>query len=381
MRCATFCWLIVFTSVQAQPLPQLTVLQPPGGKAGTTVHLALTGVDLEEVESLMITPGGITAERTPDPAKPGAFLPNQFTLQIPKEVAPGTFDVRAVNAYGVTNPRAFVVGELEEQAEKEPNNDVHQAQAIPLQSTISGHIANPTDVDYFSIECQQGQTIILECSAESMDSRLYPDIRVFTKSGKLIAANRPRSAPDGYCHFTAPATTTYLVRLCSHAHLLGGAEAFYRLSISTRPWIEAITPAIVEPGKTREAFLWGRNLPGASLDPNFRVEGQPLQKMNIVLTSPPAEAAAQQLEGFAWLPPHRAGLDGFAYRVQNMHGWSNQIPITFSSDNLILGTGSHNSPEQAQPLTLPCDILGRIERVNDRDWYSFTAQAGQTISI
>lgn len=373
--------LVVSSSVYAQPIPRLTVLTPAGGQAGTTVQLTLAGVDLDTTTSLMISTPGIIAERTPDPKKAGTFLPNQFTLKIPKDLQSGTIDIRAVGLFGITNPRSFVVGELPESQEKEPNNDVGQAQPLSLNSTMNGVIQTPADIDYFAVPCKKGETVLIHCATESIDSKLEPDIRVFNQMGRLLVANRPRAEPDGFCQFTVPADGTYLIRLCSHAHVEGNAESFYRLSVSTRPWIEAMAPNVVEPGKAVSATIWGRNLTGATLDPAFVVAGQPLQKLAITLAPPSDIHATQQALGYPWLPPSRAGLDGFFYRTRNQFGWSNAAPVFYANGTVVMEKQDHGSPEKAQPVTLPCDILGRIERQNDRDWYSFTAKAGETIAL
>ena len=45
---------------------------------------------------------------------------------------------------------------LNEVAEKEPNNDVEQAQKIEIGSTVTGTISAATDVDYFSFLGKKG---------------------------------------------------------------------------------------------------------------------------------------------------------------------------------------------------------------------------------
>jgi hypothetical protein len=365
----------------AQPTPRLTIVTPAGGQAGTTVLVKLTGVDLDVSTNLIIAPAGLTVTRVPNLIKTGDFLPNQFIIRIPKDLPPTTFDIRAVGPFGVTNPRAFVVGELPEKLEVEPNNDVEVAQPLALNTTVNGVIAASNDVDYFAVTCTKGQTVLVDCAAESIDSRLEPDIKVYHKSGKLLAANRPRAEPDGFCHFTPPDDGVYYVRLCAHAHVEGNPESFYRLSISTRPRIEAITPNVIEPGKAVAAALWGRNLTGATSDSTFKVEGQPLQKQMVTL-APPSEISASQLyQGYAWLPPGRAGLDGYFYRTRNAVGWSNPVSINFVQAPVVLESANHSTADKAQPVTLPVEILGRIDRRDDRDWYSFTGKAGDVISL
>jgi hypothetical protein len=40
------------------PTPRLFLLTPPGGRAGTTVEVTLTGVDLEKAEGLLFDDAG-----------------------------------------------------------------------------------------------------------------------------------------------------------------------------------------------------------------------------------------------------------------------------------------------------------------------------------
>lgn len=365
----------------AQPIPRLTVITPQGGQVGTTVQITLAGVDLDETTSLMIAPAGLTAERVPNPAKKGEFLPNTFAIKIPKETVPGNFDLRAVGAFGITNPRTFAVGELLEVQEKEPNNDVPQAQQVQMNSTINGVILSPADVDYYSVNIKKGDAVTVQVAAESIDSRLEPDVRVFNQAGRLLAANRARAEPDGVCHFTATGDGVFYIRLCAHAHVEGNAESFYRLSISNRPWIEAIYPNIVEPGKAASVTLWGRQLVGATVDPQFKINNQPLQRLTVTLAPPTDAAALQQLQNSPWASPGHAGLDAFFYRVKNTSGWSNAVPITYAHGPVILENGDHATAAKAQLVPVPCEIAGRIDRPNDRDWYAFQGKAGEVISL
>src|SRR5438445_9009001 len=47
---------------------------------------------------------------------------SKFKVTIAANVAVGIHDVRLINKWGISNPRAFVVGDLAEVTEKEPNN-------------------------------------------------------------------------------------------------------------------------------------------------------------------------------------------------------------------------------------------------------------------
>src|SRR5207253_7808906 len=43
--------------------------------------------------------------------------------------------------------------------------------------------------------------------------------------------------------------------------------------------------------------------------------------------------------------------------------------------------GANNIPAQAQPVRLPCVIAGKIEAIEDVDFYKFDAKEGQTLTF
>src|SRR6516165_5193698 len=114
--------------VPPMPHPRLLVVTPPGGKAGSTVEVTLSGQELDAPQSLMFSTPGIKAELVNpnpappvDPKKPAPKQPMQaptgsvkFKVTIPADVRPGIHDLRVVTALGISNPRAFVVGDLDE---------------------------------------------------------------------------------------------------------------------------------------------------------------------------------------------------------------------------------------------------------------------------
>ena len=120
----------------------------------------------------------------------------KYKVTIPADVPIGIHDVRIFNKWGISNPRAFVVGDQTEVLEKEPNNDVPQAQKVELNTTINGVISTPTDVDYFSFAGKKGQRVVVSCLASSIDSRLHPVVELYDPSGKMLASNRDYRGQD-----------------------------------------------------------------------------------------------------------------------------------------------------------------------------------------
>jgi hypothetical protein len=379
----------------ALPSPRLYTVLPHGGKVGTVVEVSFAGVDLDDPDAMRFNHPGIKAEpikpdvpppdpkKPADPKKPTPPPPQvtKFKVTIGAEVPVGFYDLRLVNKWGVSNPRTFAVGDLTEVQEKEPNNDVDQAQRVELNSTINGSMVNPTDVDYYAFPGKKGQRVIFSCLASSIDSRFHPGMEIYDAKGKMLGSNRNYNDRDALTDITLPDDGDYFVRLFSFTHTQGNAEHFYRLSISTGPWIDAIHPCVVEPGKENTLTVYGRNLPGGKLDKGSVVDGRELEKITVKVNVPNDPATLLRLAVNGATDPKGSGLDGFEYRVKNGAMTSNSFLLTYARAPLVLDNEQTRTSDTPQMITLPCEIAGRIEKRRDRDWYAFTAKKGDIFNI
>lgn len=373
------------------PVPRLTVLTPCGAKAGTTLEVAFTGTEVEDPTALLFSHPGIKGtpiippDPKPDPKDPKKTPPKQpiskFTVTIDKGVPIGFYDVRLVNKNGISNPRRFVVSDLNEIAEKEPNNDVEPAQKIEIGTTVTGNISAPTDVDYFSFGGKKGQRIVVSCLTATIDSRLDPELRLLAPGGREIAAFRPTPGEDGILDATLPEDGDYLIRLNKFTYTVGNAEYFYRLSVSTGPYIDAVFPPMIEPGKTAQITLYGRNLPGGKLDPASTMNGHALEKLTVPVNAPGDPASVEQLKFSGLVNTLLGSLDGFEYRLNGPTGASNPMPIIFAKAPVVIENDDNDTVEQAQAIPVPCELAGRIDKRRDRDWYAFDAKKGDTYII
>ncbi len=379
------------------PNPRLTVLTPTGGKPGTSVEVTFAGTELDDPEALVFSHPGIKGapiippppvvdpKAKPDPAKKPPVAPpiTKFTVTIAKDVPVGYHDVRFVNKFGVSNPRVFVVGDLVEVAEKEPNNEpAKEAQKIDINTTVTGGIVNGTDVDFFVFAGKKGQRVLLHCLGASIDSKIMPEMRVFLKSSeKEIASDRATPGADGLLDITLPEDGEYLIRLNQFTYTAGGPEYFYRLNVTTGPWIDAVFPPTIEPGKTAQVTLYGRNLPGGKLDPAAVLDGSVLEKLVVSIAAPADPALRNRLSFNGRVPSVSAMLDGFEYRFTGPTGVSNPVLIQFASAPVIVENDDNDVAEKAQQVAVPCEIAGRIDKKRDRDWYMFDAKKGDVFMI
>lgn len=156
-------------------------------------------------------------------------------------VPPGLYDLRVVGPLGVSNARFFCVGTLPEVNEAEPNNDVPEAQLVPLNATVNGVISSPTDVDYVRFRAAAGSRVTVHCAAAGLGSRARPLVEVYATDGRRLAQGR---GPDVTLAVSVPPDGDCVVRTCEFAYQSGGPTHFYRLTLIPgegadgvfRPW-------------------------------------------------------------------------------------------------------------------------------------------------
>ena len=394
---AAFSSLLLFASLShaqgmmapSQGSPRISHIMPLGGQAGTTFELKITGQDLNDAEELHFNfPGvkveALSSEVTPveKKGKPApALKSHNFKVTLPASAPLGIQDVRIVTKAGISNPRAFVVSDHKEFVEAEPNNDVDKAQRIELNSTVSGGIAAPADVDYYVFAGKKGQRVIFSAVTTSIDSRLNVFVKVHSADGLYVGGNRNFFHNDALVDAVLPADGDYHVRVSDFTYTQGGIEYFYRLSVTTAPWIDAVFPSVLEPGKDTKVTVYGRNLPGGAIDPDIVVNGSALEKVVVTVKAPADPKSRQRLAHSGFLTPVSSMLDGFDFRLKNEAGQSNPFLLTYATAPVVVDNGANDDMEKAQPVPVPCVIAGHIEKKGDRDWYAFTAKKGQALNI
>ena len=128
-------------------LPYLETIFPLGGRRGTDNAIAVTGANLEIVNTIQVA--------------------------IDTETATGQQTLRVKTPSGLTsNPHPFSIGNLAEMAEAEPNNTAEKANAVNAPITINGKIDKPGDVDQFSFEIKTPQLLVFEVEALRLSSHL-----------------------------------------------------------------------------------------------------------------------------------------------------------------------------------------------------------------
>ena len=152
-------------------LPYLETIFPLGGRRGTENTIAVTGANLETLESIQVSIGA--------------------------ETQAGEQSLRVQTPSGlVTNIRPFAVGNWEEMVETEPNNTAGNANAVPTPITLNGKIDKSGDVDRFSFEIEEPQLLVFEVEALKLSSKLDALLTLYGP-GKPMEGSEEMAWNDG----------------------------------------------------------------------------------------------------------------------------------------------------------------------------------------
>ena len=357
------------------PKTQLTSVFPPGGKAGSTVDVAVAGSDIERLSQLVFSHPGIKATAKMGAAsefEPAQPINGQFVVEIAADVPVGTYEARVVGHFGVSNPRAFAVGRYNEITDG-GNNSVAQAKPLELDVTVNGRI-DAAQRDYYKLTLKSQQRVLVTCQAATIDSRLAGALTVLDPSGNELSRSVSYRYGDAMVDFTAFQDGDYIISLADSLYR-GGADYFYRLTVDQGPFVDYVFPPSGVPGTTGKYAVYGRRLPDGK-PTSFEVDGVPLERVDVELTIPASEQG-DRLDQAGLVAPVSSLLDAFSYTFP---GARPQM-IYFAAAPVVLEADDNSTPAKAQVVTPPCEIAGNFYPQRDADWFQFEAKKGDVYTI
>ncbi|MFI5379642.1 MAG: PPC domain-containing protein [Tepidisphaerales bacterium] len=243
--------------IRSGEIPYVRSIFPLGGKRGGQVSIDLVGENLDRPRMDMV------------------LRPEQPT---------GSMRIFASTPRGLTNPRSFDVGDLPETCEKEPNDQLAQANAISLPVAVNGRIDPSGDVDQFRFTVPTTQPVVVEALAARFGSNLDALLTLTDAAGNVLQRANDTPGLSGDARLEIRETDPkkeYVVRVTD---LLGrgGADFPYRLRIAPTvpeaPDFELLFQG-GEPRLTRGAHtrLWvqARRKGNFAGDINVTLEGLP----------------------------------------------------------------------------------------------------------
>lgn len=236
---------------QAQPVPSRepasTHIFPAGGRRGTSVAVRVGTQCFPpfcrwRMEGAGVMVSGLLSQEgrqryEPSPRREPTEVPVSYsrewqaTVELAPDAALGPRLWCITSARGGSGRRPFVIGDLPEFIETEPNSLPQSAERIRLPVTVNGQIAGERDLDYYCFAAEAGQTIRCELASARLGSPLDPVLDVRDEHGRRFEVVEHRIGCDPVVSFRAPHTGDYTF-MVSNLGYYGGPEYVYRATLT-----------------------------------------------------------------------------------------------------------------------------------------------------
>lgn len=231
------------SAIAQYPVIELTAIEPSAAQIGSQVEVKVTGGNqLDAIDRLQFSDPRIVAEVLREPVAAdaaegtvGAIKSGQFSLTIPADVPPGRYEVRAAGAYGISNPRVFVVSAhpvvkppAVSQSSSEPTTiDEHLATS---GGAVLVHQATAARVDYFRLTGNAKHAMRITVDSQRIDSRMIAQLRLFDAEGRLLTLVRGADGFDPSLIIPAQPDRQFTIAINDFL-FRGGPNYFYQLRI------------------------------------------------------------------------------------------------------------------------------------------------------
>lgn len=325
--------------------PRLNLILPRGVQRGLTHTLEFYGERLGDAKEIFFYTPGFQVESIEmiDVNRVKAVV------QVAAEVPVGRHIAQVRTATGISDYRPFWVNHLPTVAEVEPNNDLASAQSVAMNVTVDG-VVNNEDIDYYAVQCSEGQRLSVEIVAMRLGSYLFDPYIAILDADRFelaVADDSALAGQDGICSVQVPSAGTYYV-MVRESSFGGNGECRYQLHIGDFPRPTAVYPA---------GGPVGQSLPVQFL-------GDSLGPFPNEVTLP-----AVVSEDFLVHPSDAIGQSpsGIKFRLS-------AFPNSMESE-------PNNQAAAATAIEFPSAINGIISEDGDHDYFRFSAKQGQVWDI
>ncbi len=356
------------SSIRAElPSIRFDRLTPLGASAGATVEAEIAGADIEEVQALWFDHPGLTAEPIKDKDR-------QFQIKVAPDVPAGTYDVRLIGRWGISNPRLFSVDHgLTDVIDTEPNNEVASAQVVPVNCAIAA-MSDGNNEDLFRFSAKTNQRLVIDCQAGKLDSLMDATMSLSTVNGRLLASSSDHNGRDPLIDVIIPVDGDYVIRVYDLSYR-GGFP--YRLLITDKSHIETVFPRAVQAGQNVELTALGRNLGNGAFDSAWNETGTPYGERTFPFTAPSDIATSRNYRFNVHPTDHSVlptaatcTLSGTQFQASPT-GLANSQTLLVTETAVTLEAEPNNTQEQPQAVSLPLIVSGRFDQARDADWFEF----------
>jgi hypothetical protein len=420
--------LVLAFTVRAQNTPHLGYVYPAGGRQGTTFQVVVGGQFLVNVTNAYVSGGGVRAKvieynrplnqkefntlrdrlrelqdkrraarrdpnstntwttaderefaeirdkiiKNPPNRQGNPALAETVIVQITlaTNAEPGERDLRLETPAGLSNPLIFRVGQLPEfsrPAAKAANPDLDRIlerfgrqpvtntaseTSVTLPAVVNGQIM-PGGVDWYRFSARKGQRLVVAVSARELIPYLADAVPGWFQAAVSLHDAQGRELdyadhfwfhPDPVLFCEIPKDGIYLLQV--RDSLYRGREDFvYRIALGELPLVTGVFPL------------------GGPVGAQIPVE---LTGWNLLVTNLTENAGSRE----PGIYPLSASQGKQIY---------NYMPFALDTLPECLEQEPNDTPETAQPVTLPVIVNGRIDHPGDWDVFRFEGRTGEPL--
>ena len=258
-------FLLFATLVAGAAPPEVSFFFPAGVQRGQSTKITATG----EFETW---PVNVWVDRPGVEVKP-TDTKGELSVTVAEDFDFGVCWLRLYDEEGATPPRPLMVGSLGEVLEAEPNDAPAKSQPLDGSVIVNGKLAKRGDVDTYSVNLEEGQTLIASLRASNvLNAPMDAVLQITDEAGFVLMQNDDARGLDPLIVFPVPAAGTYLVRTFafpakpnSTIDFAGGEDYIYRLTLTTGPFLDHTMPLAVTRNQTTDVRLHGWNLTGVEV--------------------------------------------------------------------------------------------------------------------
>jgi hypothetical protein len=361
-------WLVVGIASAQEPIsyPMLMSVHPLAAQIGTTAEYTVDSrYTMEGAYQVFVDGSGVRGEvGSAVSAKPPiTALRVRFTVA--PDALPGVREFRIVTPQGVSTVGQLVVVRDPVTVENDKNNSLATAQNVMLPATICGTIAKAEQADYFKFSVLAGQSLSFlvrsaRCEDKIHDLQIHVDPILTLRDARntVLATNDNQSYADPLLNYRFKEAGEYTIEI-RDVRFQGNIYWRYAIEINDRPLVTNVFPLALRPEQATQVELIGLNLP---------------KDRSAVIRLPGNLADGPQCPG---VPGLTLQLTGVSVAGQPKVA----VPVVVTNLPTMLARDDHHTPSQAQAISLPIGVNGRIATPGGVDYYAFEAKKGERFSF
>lgn len=278
--------LIASTTAHGQPvptkLPDSVHIFPAGAQRGTAVDVHVGLEQAPPNTEFFIRGNGVTGDSVlstevfdrgnPSPRRAPNEVPINYPRQWKAQVTVAA-DAPTGTAYwntfcasgGSTGSLPFIVGDLPELIESEPNSDVSRAETTELPMTVNGQIHGERDLDYYKFNLDAGDVVYCDIYARRLGSKLEPTVSIVDSNGQSLPIQEDMLGDDPLIAFKATESGDYYLQI-GNVSYHGTPSHVYRATITKNPVITYAYPIGAAAGETTKISFYSMNGTGQLLE-------------------------------------------------------------------------------------------------------------------